>query len=146
VTRKLTNTTTAPFYLVLCSPSQTTIVEKDLRGEPESRIRTSESFIVQTNHDNPVDSTPIVHSMEPGMDTTVERLDCMKTKWDELKRTEAEGAATGGNERGDRRLAVKEGTLMEWLSSSPVMNDLTHFSCVLDPSTAKIRWLARGDK
>lgn len=147
LTDKLSNTLTSPCYLVLCNSSQATVIEKDLYGQPETRIRKSESFIVQTNHDEPEDSSvsPVVQSTLPGMDTTVARMECMKTKWDKLMKKDETKRAEKGKPKGDMRSAVKEETLAEWMSASPVMNQFTQFSCILDPSTAKVRWLIRGD-
>lgn len=152
-TQNLTDTLTSPCFLVLCNSSQATVIEKDLGGQPETRIRTSESFIVQANHDNPVVNAvgemqaPVVASMGPGMDTTVVRSDCVQGKWDELGRKSVTKRARDGKDGGgDKKLTVKEETLVEWMIASPVMNEYTQFGCILDPSTAKIRWLARGDE
>jgi hypothetical protein len=147
-TQKLTNTPTSPCYLVLCNSSRSTVIEKDLHGQPETRIRTSENFIVQTNHDNPTEnsSEPYVQSEIPGMDTTVERMDCVKTKWADSRSKGEMKRVVSGEHGGNEKDAVREETLIQWMSASPVMNEFTQFSCILDPLTARIRWLARGDK
>ena len=84
--------------------------------------------------------------MVPGMDNTVVRLDCIKAKWDDLKISESKLVGNGKDEEGDGRFAVKEDTLAEWMRTPPTMNELTHFGCIMDPLTAKVRWLAKGDQ
>jgi hypothetical protein len=39
---------------------------------------------------------------------------------------------------------VREETLKGWIKADPVMNESTHFACILDPKIGRIRFLERG--
>jgi hypothetical protein len=40
--------------------------------------------------------------------------------------------------------SVRESTLVRWVQKYPVMNECTHFGCLMDPKTGGIRWIERG--
>lgn len=40
--------------------------------------------------------------------------------------------------------SVMEATLQNWLRVNPVMNECTHFMCIMDPQKGTIRFLERG--
>jgi hypothetical protein len=70
----------------------------------------------------------------------------VQRKWDSLKarqekkfreREEREG-------REEEVVSVREETLKGWMKADPVMNESTHFACILDPKMGVIRFLERG--
>lgn len=143
ITTSLSTPKSASCYLILCSGSQTTVIEKDLHS---SKISTSDSFIVHTNHDIPAPSslnnstTPEKSTflgLEVFLEESQERRQCMQKKWDAMVKRRA-----GKLEAGPP--AVRESTLIGWVQKFPVMNEVTHFACLMDPKTGTIRWLERG--
>lgn len=146
LTANIAGQRTSPCYLILSDGTMTTVIEKDLL---ESNIRTSSSFIVHTNHDN--DHIP---SLDPGgkshatwMDCWVEeseqRRNCIQRKWDGLKRRHERKQADG--KAGEDELPmVREKTLKGWVKAFPIMNECSHFACIMAPRTGTIRFLERG--
>jgi len=150
---------TAPCYIVLCDGVKTVVLEKDLK---EAKVRTSKEFIVHTNHDTPPpedsfaqgggESGRVKHEvssikgMDEWVEESMERRACVQRKWDSLKarqekkfreREEREG-------REEEVVSVREETLKGWMKADPVMNESTHFACILDPKMGVIRFLERG--
>jgi hypothetical protein len=39
---------------------------------------------------------------------------------------------------------VRESSLEEWMMEFPIINECTHYACIMDPLTGKVRWLQRG--
>ncbi|KAJ5620801.1 beta subunit of N-acylethanolamine-hydrolyzing acid amidase-domain-containing protein [Penicillium lagena] len=89
---------TTAAYLIFCDGTMTVIMEKDHR---DAFVRTSESFIVTTNHDQQPGSKPAeaiaedkrqhaglslisadIQSMADLIEESSERLGCMQDKWD----------------------------------------------------------------
>lgn len=115
-------------------------------------MRSASDFIVQTNDD--VESThthaqsekSTILGLEIFLEESKERRECMRKKWNSLvSRQEKKRSKLG--EGKDRELlitAVSERTLLRWMKAYPIMNECTHFGCILDPKTATIRWLERG--
>jgi hypothetical protein len=145
---------TAPCYLVLCDGEATTAIEKDLIG---ARIRNSKEFIVHTNHDtrsdDPAEPAQNEKSMILGMEALVEeseeRRACVQKKWDGVRRRHEKKL----NEALEREEAfelkqpmVREDRLREWVRAYPVMNECTHFGCIMDAKTGTIRFLERGSE
>jgi hypothetical protein len=132
--KTLSRRRTAPCYLVICSGSQTAVIEKDL---VDGEVSTGTDFIIRTNHDVKSAQTPDDRSggvkerviMTGGtifLEESVERLACMQAKWD------------------SSCMFVNERTLQSWVKAYPIMNESSHFGCILDPGTGTIRWLERG--
>jgi hypothetical protein len=150
---------TAPCYIVLCDGVETVVLEKDLK---EAKVRNSKEFIVHTNHDTPPsedsfaqgggESGKVKHEVSAitGMDELVEesmeRRACVQRKWDSLKARQEkkfrEREEREGQEEGV--VSVREETLKGWIKADPVMNESTHFACILDPKMGRIRFLERG--
>ena len=40
--------------------------------------------------------------------------------------------------------AVRENTLVKWMKEFPIMNEVTHFACLMDPKYGTIKWIERG--
>jgi hypothetical protein len=74
--------------------------------------------------------------MEALIEDSKERRDCIQKKWNKYSKR-----ATGS---GETSLAIKEETLKKWVKTYPIMNECSHFACILDPKTGQIRWLERG--
>lgn len=117
--------TSSPCYLTFCSPSSILILEKDLNN---SVIRTSDQFLVVTNHDEAEEKsqdTSAHHTIVKGMakleDTSIGRKYCVANAYSECSKG-----------------SITLDTIQEWISTQPVLNDFTHFSCIMDPSTGKI--------
>lgn len=146
--KSITRTRAAPCYVILCSGTETTVVQKDLLN---AQTRSAVDFIVHTNHDfAPTDPSGQAYSQREssailGMETLVEeskeRKDCILSKWTALARRQERELRRG---RGRESPAIFEQTLQRWVKSYPIMNECTHFGCILDPGTGTIRWLERG--
>jgi hypothetical protein len=145
---------TSPCYLVLCDGELTTVIEKELIG---AKIRNSKEFIVHTNHDtrsdNPAEPAQAEKSMILGMEIFLEeseeRRACIQKKWDGLRKRH-EKKLNEGLERGEafdlKPPMVKEDRLREWVRAYPIMNECTHFGCIMDAKTGTIRFLERGSE
>lgn len=81
------------------------------------------------------------------MEESAERRACIQNKWDAMKKRH-EKKQTEAVEKGEvvemKAPSVREDRLREWVRAFPVMNECTHFACVMDPKTATIRFLERG--
>jgi hypothetical protein len=117
-------------YLTFCSPSAVLVVERDLA---KATVRTSESYLVVTNHDEDMEGMALDDRKrllrEQGYDDglvndivvdSVERKDSLL----ELVR--------GSEFRGKPRRTMAD--VKEWLETDPVKNEMTHYSCIMDPS------------
>ncbi|KAL7929894.1 beta subunit of N-acylethanolamine-hydrolyzing acid amidase domain-containing protein [Trichoderma chlorosporum] len=148
VTESITTTRAVPCYVILCSGTETTVVQKDL---DTAQAKSAVDFIVHTNHDfAPTDQSHQGHHQEEkgsilGMETLVEeseeRRDCIQDKWTALAKRRQRELKSG---RGRESPAIFEHTLQKWVKAYPIMNECTHFGCILDPETGTIRWLERG--
>ncbi|GJN86266.1 n-acylsphingosine amidohydrolase protein [Purpureocillium lilacinum] len=137
-----------PCYVILCSGRKTVVLQKDLY---DAEYRSADDFIVHTNHDFPPtdpsdgasiqNQTNFILGMEGALEESEERQDCMQKKWTALVRRRGRNAK---REEGQEPVAVDEQTLRWWVQSYPIMNECTHFGCILDPGTGTIRWLERG--
>jgi hypothetical protein len=160
LTTTLSKTRTAPCYLILCTPAHATVLEKDLTT---AKIRTSDEFLVHTNHDiqSPDQETQSSHnqkekSMVLGMEALVEeseeRREHVVRKWEgarrrwERKRGKKRGSLDTVKEVQVERakVEIREETLKGWVKGYPVTNECTHFGCIMDPSSGTIRWIERG--
>lgn len=141
---------TAPCYLILCDGHRAGVVEKDLfRG----KVRLSTDFIVHTNHDTkPTGNEEASHNqkeksmilgMEALLEESEERRDCIQKKWDRIESRHKNKIRSGSAEPGTCP-TVREETLKGWITEYPIMNECTHFGCILDPRSGVIRWLERG--
>lgn len=148
ITKSITKTRSAPCYIILCSGTETTVIQKDL---VIAQTKSSTDFIVHTNHDfAPTDPSSQANNQKEsssilGMETLVEeseeRKDCILGKWTALAKRQQREFKRG---KGRQSPAVFEQTLQKWVKAYPIMNECTHFGCILDPGTGTIRWLERG--
>ncbi|KAF7877679.1 hypothetical protein EAF04_001350 [Stromatinia cepivora] len=161
--RVLSNHTFSPCYIILSNGFSTLVMEKD---QHRSHVRSSPSFIVQTNHDiflwqaqnrladhdgypfpvpqlNPYPAPP---SGSAYKDSGVfEKYQQYWSCQDSIDRY---------NSLREKWTAIPEGIgtqpsaeiedLKSWIRSEPVGNTQTHFMCLMDPVKGEIRWLERG--
>lgn len=140
----------APCYLILCDGRRTSVVEKDL---VQGQIRSAPYFIVHTNHDTKSPGgqeqthiqkeTNTVLGMEASLEESEDRMDCIQKKWDRVENRNQQKERRNP-EKGREIPAVREETLRGWVKAFPIMNECTHFGCIMDPMTGTIRWLQRG--
>ncbi|KAL7914848.1 beta subunit of N-acylethanolamine-hydrolyzing acid amidase domain-containing protein [Trichoderma velutinum] len=150
VAKSITRTRSAPCYVILCSGTETTVIQKDLIN---AQIKSAVDFIVHTNHDlaptdpssqaNSQQESSLILGMEALVEESEERKDCIQGKWTALAKRQQREFKKG---KGREHPAVSEQTLQKWVKSYPIMNECTHFGCIMDPGTGTIRWLERGDE
>ncbi|KAN0114680.1 beta subunit of N-acylethanolamine-hydrolyzing acid amidase domain containing protein [Hyaloscypha variabilis] len=145
---------TAPCYLVLCDGERTIVIEKDLIG---AKIRESKEFIVHTNHDTKSEDPAVpaqsekstILGLEVFLEESEERRECVQKKWDalvkRLEKKENEAWMSSGVVEVKPPM-VREERLREWVRAYPVMNESTHFGCIMDAKTGTIRFLERGSE
>jgi hypothetical protein len=146
----LTAQRSAPCYLILCDGRRTGVIEKDLFG---GKIWSATSFIVHTNHDTkPSGDEEQTHSQKEkntvlGMEATLEesedRRDCIQKKWNRMEMRYQKNEKEDPK-KGISSPTVREETLRGWVKAFPIMNECTHFGCIMDPKTGTVRWLERG--
>ncbi|KAJ8065802.1 hypothetical protein OCU04_006465 [Sclerotinia nivalis] len=161
--RILSNHTFSPCYVILSDGFSTLVMEKD---QHISYVRSSPSFIVQTNHDiflwqaqnrladhdgspfpvpqlNPYPAPPSGSAYNgPGV---FEKYQQYWSREDSIDRY---------NSLLEKWMAIPKGIgtkpsaeiedVKSWIRSEPVGNTQTHFMCLMDPVKGEIRWLERG--
>jgi hypothetical protein len=80
--------------------------------------------------------------METLIEESKERRDSIQKKWNKYSKRYREKNRKAGTDK--TTLAVKEETLKNWVKAYPIMNECTHFACILDPGTGQIMWIERG--
>lgn len=138
----------APCYLILSDGTTTAVFERDLLG---AHIRTSDEFIVHTNHDSNYsdshkqDEKSSLLGLETFVEESEERRACVHKKWTSMCSKQMSKQLRDGV-YADELVgpSVREETLKRWLRAYPVMNECTHFMCVMDPHAGTIRFLEKG--
>ncbi|KAK2462260.1 hypothetical protein APHAL10511_005756 [Amanita phalloides] len=113
-------------YLIFCSPSSVLVVERDLA---KTTALISTDFLACTNHDVDMeDITPeerilllqrhgfVGNTVEHIIAESVERKECIVQMQRQTK----------------RRVTLSK--VKKWLEQVPVVNEATHYSCIMDPS------------
>jgi len=118
----------SPSYITFCSRDGILVVEKDLNT---AVIHSSSDFLAVTNHDVQIESWSPEHwsatlKQGPGLmgidtllEDSVERKECITRMFRE--------SSLG---RSPRFEDVKA-----WITTEPLLNGATHFSCIMDPGT-----------
>jgi hypothetical protein len=169
-TEELTSTTLPPYtptetttllpsmrtsvaYLIFCTGTETTILEKDFTS---ANILRSSTFINTTNNDVAYESTAdpqaaqsqaaqtqngthsfLNSSMQEIVEESISRKMCLRNEWLEWqKRQRGTGAARG----------VGLEQLKKWMEDYPVCNECTHFVCVMDPKEGVFRWVKKFEE
>ncbi|KAF2753945.1 hypothetical protein EJ05DRAFT_533404 [Pseudovirgaria hyperparasitica] len=142
---ELPNAPTTAAYIIMCSGSDTTVMEKDHRN---AQVYTSTSFITATNHDATDESNksiPVLKNTKlnvaPGLqdliDDSRDRKACITDKW----RKALKSCRRRNRTATEDNFAVDMGQLIRWVQTYPTTNDSTHFACVMDPSEGDIVWV-----
>ncbi|KAI1496865.1 beta subunit of N-acylethanolamine-hydrolyzing acid amidase-domain-containing protein [Biscogniauxia marginata] len=161
--RSIASMRSAPCYLVLCSGREAAVIEKDFNT---GKVRTSTSFIAQTNHDRGDEpdhlSSQTVNALEAHrreiiissfdiklwIEESTDRLECIQKKWDRHStRFQPGKASTVTGDEGPNissTPSITEETLRKWVSAHPTTNECTHFAAIIDPMAGEFRWLRRG--
>jgi hypothetical protein len=109
--------------LTFCTPSSILILHKDLVS---AVVQTSDEFLTVTNHDAEIE--------EWGADRWTEMLDKAGVPVDDTLRDSIERKQCVSEMWTDRRRKLKVKNVMEQLEVQPVLNEMTHFSCIMDPA------------
>ncbi|KAL4255987.1 Acid ceramidase N-terminal domain-containing protein [Pleurotus pulmonarius] len=144
----------SPSYLVFCTPSTALLLEKDLQGATVyvgdgvsggERLGSQEGeyLIVATNHDCHMESwskaqwkeaidshSEIVEGLSKNiLEDSIERKQTVVDMWQrKIKRTLGRRSTSPALDL----LQVRD--VQKWLQRKPVLNECTHFSCIMDPS------------
>ncbi|CRJ97164.1 hypothetical protein BN1723_009504 [Verticillium longisporum] len=168
---QLAKEATSPCYLTLCDGKESAVIEKDVHT---GKIKTSNQFIVQANHDthgsrccgpkpspdsDPSEPQTTLLGAELFLEDSNERMDMMQQQWllhtvgsrndshSETEKDEPNGQCLGeGTEHREVRptKGVREKALQAWMMEFPIINECTHYACIMDPQTGGIRWIERG--
>lgn len=181
IQQNLPSIPTTAAYLIFSDGTTTLAIEKDYKT---AVIRSSSSFIVTTNHDQPrplSDSDTDRHGKKPKkmenhlglqmissdvqtikdlIEESTERYECIQARWDErvrrhnqLKSRDAEQAEKGTRSslrlrqkrEEQAELAVAREEAIEWLTMYPILNESTHYACLMDPIKGDVCWGRRYD-
>ena len=136
--KQLTKTTSTVAYFTLSDGNQTIIIEKDFHS---SKVTNSDTFIAVTNHDADYDKAegPTPSRAESFRDLefrafvaeSIER----KEKLCRLHRKAMKGSKHGNG--------PKTKDVIKWMEKYPILNECTHFACVMDPREGKVVYLKR---
>jgi hypothetical protein len=122
------------------------VFEKDL---VTAHIRSSKTFIAQTNHDiscegdhshpsHPSKMADMI-GMEDLIEDSTERKDCIEAKWrKEVKQFCERNEGTG---EGDVSVSIE--SVEGWMGRWPTANECTHYACVMDPTKGEVVWVRR---
>jgi hypothetical protein len=148
ITAILPSTRTTPCYVIASDGKQTAVFEKDLAT---ADIRSSTSFIAQTNHDISCEGDPLHTShqskmvdmigMEDIIEESTERKECVERNWMEARKIRVNENWTTAD-----HVAVELKEVQRWMGQYPIANECTHFACVMDPMNGQITWVRRWRK
>ncbi|KAG4416668.1 hypothetical protein IFR04_010186 [Cadophora malorum] len=148
-----------PCYLILSDGGSTAVIERDL---DTAEVRSDKEFIIITNNDtrsfdpdNPQQSrskkekSSLVLDMDSWIEESEERRACVWRKWSSVKRRQEKKLLKkeGASQEDVASIgwaSVRENTLKDWLRAYPVMNECTHFMCIMDAEQGTVRFLERG--
>ncbi|KAF9266704.1 hypothetical protein L218DRAFT_857528 [Marasmius fiardii PR-910] len=135
----------SPCYLTFCTPDGIFVFERGLDG---SLAHSSDSFLAVTNHDKNMEDWSeeqwgnfIKSQLSPdtGAGSTVrdlvadsvERKNCVCGLWESVP--------------AGRPLKVAD--VVDWLQTKPLLNETTHYSCVMDPAVCGggLHWVVSYD-
>jgi hypothetical protein len=118
----------SPCYITFCSPDRILVIEKDLKT---AIVHSRSDFLAVANHDQKMEDWssdrwktmlkkegwPEVGGIREILEDSVERKELVaKFRRDDMKR---------------RNLCVQD--VKRWLTTKPILNEMTHFSCIMDP-------------
>lgn len=130
LSQKFPPSPSSPGYVTFCTPDDILIIEKDLKT---AKIITSNEFLAVTNHDQIMESWSSeqwVHALTkegfPGIGAVREILE------DSVARKERMSRMWRSTSLKDAAVDVED--VKTWLTTEPIVNELTHFSCIMDPA------------
>ncbi|KAH7374698.1 beta subunit of N-acylethanolamine-hydrolyzing acid amidase-domain-containing protein [Plectosphaerella cucumerina] len=168
---RLAKEPSSPCYLTLSDSKEAVVIEKDLHT---GKIKTSNQFIVQANHDthsssccrrrpgspaDPTNAQAALLGQELFLEDSEQRMGMMQEKWllhtvgsrssnpEDVKSEDKNGLCLDEGVHGPAsrpKKGVRESFLEEWMMEFPIINECTHYACIMDPLTGKVRWLQRG--
>ena len=124
----------SPGYITFCSPEKAIVIEKDLKT---AVIHSSADFLSVTNHDKKVEqwdpaaweealkNEPDVAGIHDMLYDSIDRKSCVADMF---------------NDATKRRRRPELADLIKWVTTKPVLNETTHFSCIMDPTKGEILW------
>ena len=158
ITLKLSSIKSTAAYIILCNGQEVHVLEKDFQS---AVVRSSQEFLVSTNHDE-VDSANATRASQRNghidntrhrsiaamledaslqwlLEDSKERASCVKQKWLTCSSTKVESTSKAS------RTSLPLHVLRQWILQWPTANESTHFSCLMDPTEGGIlhatRWL-----
>lgn len=177
IKRNIPSVPTTAAYLIFSDGETTLAMEKDYKT---AVVRSSESFIVTTNHDQPPSSdtdgvgnekkmgnhiglsliSSDVQAIEDLIEESTERYECIQARWDERTRRHNKQQLRNAEQaqRGTRssvrlrqkreesaELGVTREEAIEWLTMYPVLNESTHYACLMDAKKGEVVWGRKYD-
>ncbi|KAF9873906.1 hypothetical protein CkaCkLH20_08640 [Colletotrichum karsti] len=172
--RRLASRTTSPCYVTLCDGKDVAIVLKDVPNgkvmtSSHFMIQTNHDAI----HGSCCDAKDAARLSEPKCEIfardewlveSEQRLQALQFKWNgHVYVSSTENSAgrrlmsqngtcldSSGQKSGEKSIdqllvpGITEERLLTWIREGPTTNEMTHFSCIMDPRTGEIRGLVRG--
>lgn len=177
IQRNIPSVPTTAAYLIFSDGETTLAMEKDYKT---AVVRSSESFIATTNHDQPPSSdtdgirkekkmgnhiglsliSSDVQSIQDLIEESTERYECIQARWDEKVRRHNKQQSRNAEQvqRGTRssvrlrqkreesaELAITREEAIEWLTMYPVLNESTHYACLMDAKKGEVVWGRKYD-
>jgi len=159
IAEEMTPRHTTSAYLTFCDSNSTIILEKDFKS---AQIRSSNTFIAATNHDEEahqgritITGTPpaaeekqvgrsrIAEGLEELLEESRDRLDCISSKWNSRVRQSKRRAQRGTRSRPiqtEADITITETEVIEWVSAYPTTNEQTHFAAIMDAKSGDVVW------
>ncbi|KAG7093433.1 hypothetical protein E1B28_007112 [Marasmius oreades] len=139
----------SPCYLTFCTPNDIFVFEHGLDG---STTHSSDSFLAVTNHDKSMEDwtedqwnnflksqlgleSGAGHTVRDLVADSVERKNCVCGLWESV-RVPASGKP------------LKIVDVVDWLQTKPLLNEDTHYSCVMNPAVCGggLHWVVSYDE
>jgi hypothetical protein len=135
----LPSTLSSPGYVTFCSPDEVLVIEKDLKT---ATTITSTDFLAVTNHDQAMESwshdrwvevlknegLPSVGGVRDILEESVERKERVAKMWRSATCAGDDDVPTNPD------AVVRVQDVKKWLTTEPIVNEMTHFSCIMDPA------------
>lgn len=170
--RRLMKEPISPCYLTLCDGTEAAIIEKDVydgKLKTSNHFVVQANHDTHTAGccrskgaglpPEPNEAETSLLGAELWLEDSNLRMDMMQGKWlqhtvgsrssDPVEVSKEDKNGLCFEEGVDSQKArpakgVKERLLQDWMREFPIINECTHFACIMDPQTGGIRWLERG--
>jgi hypothetical protein len=124
----------SPGYVTFCSPESAIVIEKDLKA---AVIHSSSDFLSVTNHDKKVEQWDR-DAWEQALQHEPDVAGIHNLLYDSIDRKEC--VAKMFSDATKRRRRPELADLIKWVTTKPILNETTHFSCIMDPTKGEILW------